>query len=322
MGDDLEVIFLDSADIPKRETEERRSEIAEVKEEVKKTEIGDEDSKVAKGDSNSIQQVADLVPHGDEERYIPRKIAGKSDIEILLTAYKHRKNTLLEGPTGSGKTMAIRWLARRLRVPYMRVNLNGGTTVEDLVGQWIYKDGKFVWSDGVLVRMMRHGGIFVADEINAAPTEILFVLNSILDDERKIVLTQKDGEVVTACDDFWFVATMNPENLYEGTKMLNEALRDRFQVVLEYDYSREVEKKLELTDDLLEIAKMLRERNDEIRTPVSTRSLVQFKENCELFGLRLAREIFIQKFHIDERKIVREILNLKYITKSEEARNE
>lgn len=46
---------------------------------------------------------------------------------------------------------------------------------------------------------------------------------------------------------------------------------------------------------------------------MSTRALVQFKENCELFGPRLAREIFIQKFHIDERKIVREILNLKFI---------
>jgi len=320
MGDELEVIFLDSADVPKRESEERR-EIAEVKEEVKKTEIEDEGSGAAKGYSNSSQQVAELVPHGDEE-YIPRKIAGKKDIAILYIAYKHRKNTLLEGPTGSGKTMAIRWLARKLRVPYMRVNLNGGTTVEDLVGQWIYKDGGFTWSDGVLTRMMRYGGIFVADEINAAPTEILFVLNSVLDDERKVVLTQKDGEVVTACDDFWFVATMNPENLYEGTKMLNEALRDRFQVVLEYDYSREVEKKLELTDDLLEIAKMLRERNDEIRTPVSTRALVQFKENCELFGLRLAREMFVQKFHVDERKIVREILNLKYITKCKEAKNE
>lgn len=254
----------------------------------------------------------ELIP-GSCKEYIPRRVKGEcgTDLNVLYRAYKRKKNTLLEGPTGGGKTHALRYLSWRLKVPYMRVGLNGGTTVEDFVGQWVPKDGTFVWCDGVLTMLMRHGGIFVCDEINAAPTEILFALNSLLDDERRIVLVEKDGEVVHACDKFWFVATMNPDNEYEGTKKLNEALKDRFNVTLVYPYDETVERKLVIDPILVELAAMLRMRKDEIRTPVSTRMLIQYQENQALFGSEVAGECFVNKFHIDERSVVRELVKLK-----------
>jgi len=260
-------------------------------------------------EQNVNEQVKDLLPliPKDVKEYIPRRITSeKEDIQILKEAYKNRQNTLLIGPTGAGKTHAVRMVAKELSIPYVRLNLNRMTTVEDFVGQWVpKKGGGYEWNDGMLTRLMRHGGVVVVDEINAAPPEILFVLHSVTDDERQIVLTQKDGEVVKAHPDFWFVATMGPE--YYGTEKLNQALKDRFEIVLQYPYDINIERQLLKNEWLVRAAEKLREQK-EIKTPVSTRMLLQFERNEEIYGTELAVEILISKFESEEQEVVREIL--------------
>jgi MoxR-like ATPase len=223
-------------------------------------------------------------------------------------------NTLLIGDTGTGKTHAIRSLATKLKVPYIRVNLDAMVTVEDLIGEFKPSEKGFVWQDGVLTRLVRSGGIFVCDEINAAPPEVLFVLHGLLDDDRQIVLRQKDGEVLKAHPNFWFIATMNPD--YEGTKPLNQALYDRFQVTLNYDYDKRTESKLVKSEKLLELAKKFRQMyvKGEIATPCSTRQLIQYEENKKIFGADLANEIFVNRFATEERKPVREALDMEFST--------
>ncbi len=243
--------------------------------------------------------------------YIPRKMNGHTDMDILKKAYQKKFNTLIVGETGCGKTMSIRDLCFLLKLPYMRVNLNEATTTEDLIGQWIPdSNGGFKWEDGVLVKFMRHGGVFVADEINASSPGILFILHSILDDERKVVLVQKDGEVVNAHPDFWFVSTMNPD--YVGTRPLNAALKDRFQIIMEYDYDKAVEKKIVKDTRILELADKLRVlyKQGTLSTPVSTRALMQYVDNKSLFGEEMAQEMFINRFNSDERAPLKEVFSL------------
>lgn len=265
-------------------------------------------------------ELEDFIPK-DVPPYVPRKIGGMKDIEILEKAWNHNppKNVLLVGPTGTGKTHAVRALAQKLGVPYVRVNLNRAITPEDLVGQWVPSNGHFVWADGLLTKFVRHGGIFVADEINAAPPEILFVLHQLLDDERKLVLTQKDGEVVKAHPRFMFVATMNPSDEfgYEGTTNLNQAFLDRFQVILRYDYDNKVESKLGIDGEVAELAQKLRSRPKEITTPVSTRLLLNFVDNIRDFGPEVAKEIFKSRFAGIEKKVVEELLALLNFDKKE-----
>jgi MoxR-like ATPase len=251
------------------------------------------------------------------KKYIRRKLTSeKEDIQVLKEAYKGRQNTLLIGPTGAGKTHAIRLVAKELGTPYIRLNLNRMTTVEDFVGQWVpKKGGGYKWNDGVLTRLMRHGGVVVVDEINAAPPEILFVLHSVTDDERQIVLTQKDGEVVKAHPDFWFVATMAPE--YRGTEKLNQALKDRFEVVLQYPYDISIEGQLLKDEWLVRAGEKLREQK-EIKTPVSTRMLLQLERNQDIYGTELTVEMLISKFEPEEQQIVREILEPLIQCKKEE----
>jgi len=252
--------------------------------------------------------------------YIERKFAKMKDTELLEKAHKNKKSVLLIGETGTGKTHVVRHFCHKHKLPYMRVNLNESTTVEDLVGQWVPEvAGGFKWQDGVLTRFMRHGGVFVCDEINAATAGILFILHSVLDDEKKLVLVQKDGEVLHAHPDFWFVSTMNPD--YEGTKPLNNALKDRFAVTLYYDYDRKIEAKLITNDRIQSVAEKLRPmfEKGELLTPISTRAMMQFCDNLNLFGEDLAVEMFLNKFSREEARAISSVLELAFKGKTKNA---
>lgn len=152
---------------------------------------------------------------------------------ILQRAIDHNIPTLLIGETGTGKTTCIRDLAHKQKKELIRVSLNGATSVEEIIGKWILKDQETVWIDGVLIDAMKKGHWIVFDEINAALPEVLFTLHSVLDDDRKILMAEKDGEIVRPIEGFRFFATMNPSVGYAGTKDMNTALMSRFGVVIQ-----------------------------------------------------------------------------------------
>lgn len=156
--------------------------------------------------------------------------------DILKLAVDNNYPVMLIGETGVGKTYIVNNLAKDMGKRSVRVSLNGEIGINELVGKWLVKDGSTFWQDGILVECMRKGWWVILDEINAALPEVLFCLNSLLDDSRSLVLTEKDGELVTPHADFRVFATLNPPEEYAGTKELNKALLSRFQVVLCMEY--------------------------------------------------------------------------------------
>lgn len=145
--------------------------------------------------------------------------------------------TLLIGHTGTGKTTMVRELAKEYGKTLHRFSITGDTTVDDFVGKFNLVDGNTKWTDGILLNAMKNGDWIVVDEINAANSDILFVLHSLLDDDRFITLAQHDNSIVRPHEDFRIFATMNPTEDYAGTKELNTALLNRFAVVLHVDYA-------------------------------------------------------------------------------------
>ena len=250
----------------------------------------------------------------DHVPYFSQFIAGKTtDIEVLVEAISRqpRQNILLKGETGTGKTMSLKAVAFLLRYPYLSVNLNGGTTTEGLIGSFIPAEGGgFVWQDGVLTRMVRYGGLFVAEEVNAANPETSFVLFPLLDDKRQIILVDNKGEIINAHPDFVFAATMNPADPeYTGAQRLNKALEDRFNVVLEYE-GKNVRKILE-EKALIEFYEKIKPMIaiGEIIGTASIRGLRQYLHNKDRHGKDIAKAILLQKFEPGaNRDAVEEIL--------------
>ena len=78
----------------------------------------------------------------------------------------------------------------------------------------------FEWHDGPLVDAMKVGHTFLVDEISLAEDSVLERLNSVLEPERTLLLTEKGGtrnsaaEQVVAHENFRLVATMNPGGDY------------------------------------------------------------------------------------------------------------
>ena len=157
-------------------------------------------------------------------------------MKTLAIAIRDNMPVLLIGESGTGKTSAIRYLANETKNGLRRVNLNGGTTADELVGRLLINDKGTYWVDGVLTEAMRRGEWIVLDEINAALPEVLFVLQSVMDDDGYLVLNEKDDkEIIHKHPNFRLFATCNPPE-YAGTKEMNKALLSRFAICINADF--------------------------------------------------------------------------------------
>ncbi|KZO97025.1 P-loop containing nucleoside triphosphate hydrolase protein [Calocera viscosa TUFC12733] len=136
---------------------------------------------------------------------------------------------LIQGPTSSGKTSSIEYLARRTGHRFVRINNHEHTDIQEYLGSYISDptSGKLVYKDGLLVRALRNGDWLVLDELNLAPSDVLEALNRLLDDNRELVVPET-GEVIRPHTDFALFATQNPPGLYGGRKPLSRAFRNRF----------------------------------------------------------------------------------------------
>lgn len=181
---------------------------------------------LTKADGTSVympQSAQKFIDHGDI-------------MKTLAIAVRDNLPTLLIGESGTGKTSAIRYLAHETKNGLRRVNLNGGTTADELVGRLLINDKGTYWIDGILTEAMRKGDWIVLDEINAALPEVLFVLQSVMDDDGYLVLTEKDDkEIVHKHKDFRIFATCNPPE-YAGTKEMNKALLSRFAICINAEF--------------------------------------------------------------------------------------
>ncbi len=160
------------------------------------------------------------------------------ELETIALGIKMDLPVLAIGDTGTGKTSFIRYLAYHTNNGFRRLNLNGGTTTDELIGHYVIdeKESGMRWVDGVLLDAMKNGYWLLLDELNAALPEVLFVLQSVLDDDRFLVVAEHEGEIVRPHGNFRVFATMNPSTEYAGTKDLNKALLSRFPIVVQTHY--------------------------------------------------------------------------------------
>lgn len=178
------------------------------------------------------------------------------NLALLRFAAENNLPVLLVGDTGTGKTSSVEELARASDKPLYRINLNGQTGTDEIIGKYLLKDRETQWTDGALTMAMKSGSWILLDEINAASPEVLFTLHSLLDHDRMIALVEKNNEVVKPHPNFRIFASMNaPSAEYSGVKDMNAAFVSRFPIVLTFNYpNQETE------------ARILQERENKLTT--------------------------------------------------------
>lgn len=164
-----------------------------------------------------------------EENYIITPSVARKLTELSRIILTRRFPVLIEGPTSSGKTSSIEYLAKRTGHQFIRINNHEHTDIQEYIGSYVSDatTGKLVFKDGLLVQALRSGHWIVLDELNLAPTDVLEALNRLLDDNRELVIPETH-EVVRPHPHFMLFATQNPPGLYAGRKVLSRAFRNRF----------------------------------------------------------------------------------------------
>lgn len=166
-------------------------------------------------------------PEG-QAHYIITPFIEKNLKNLLRASSTRRFPILLQGPTSSGKTSMVEYLAKISGNKFLRINNHEHTDLQEYLGTYISTDdGSLRYQEGVLVEALRHGYWIVLDELNLAPSDVLEALNRLLDDNRELFLPETQ-EVIHPHPNFMLFATQNPAGLYGGRKVLSRAFRNRF----------------------------------------------------------------------------------------------
>ena len=239
----------------------------------------------------------------------------QSELKLMAAAFMDGEHLLMEGPKGSGKTIAAYDFCHNLNLPALRVSCSDGLNEETFVGyRTRNKEGELVWVDGALIRAMKTGMILILDELNAAHPSVLISLHAALD-YGHVVITENDSELVQAHPDFRVMACINPPDDYAGVNELNQATEDRFAYHPLFEYlkpmieARVIQEQAgienqELAEQLVKMATDLREmkKNRMIQTDTSTRTLIQCLKAAQRLNLKQAIDLcFVNKYKPEER---------------------
>eukprot|EP00850_Spirogloea_muscicola_P002909 SM000011S19087 [mRNA] locus=s11:783175:828718:+ [translate_table: standard] len=144
---------------------------------------------------------------------------------------------LLQGPTSSGKTSLIEYMAGRTGHRAVRINNHEHTDLQEYLGSYVTDAaGKLKFQEGILVEAVRKGYWIILDELNLAPSDVLEALNRLLDDNRELFIPELQARQSLSLLDmtikphphFLLFATQNPPGIYGGRKVLSRAFRNRF----------------------------------------------------------------------------------------------
>jgi len=172
------------------------------------------------------------VPMARETENPFYKPIGK-EVEVFEHTCKNHLPLLLKGPTGTGKSRFVEYMAFMLRRKMITISCHEETSSTDLVGRFIIKGAETVWMDGPLTKAVKEGCIVYLDEIAEARPDVIVSIHSLTDHRRKLYI-DKLGISLKAHEDFMLVASFNP-GYQRGFKELKPSTRQRF-IALTFGY--------------------------------------------------------------------------------------
>lgn len=202
--------------------------------------------------------------------------------EVFRHAFKNKIPLLLKGPTGTGKSRFVEFMAHELEKRLITISCHEETSSTDLIGRFIIKGAETVWLDGPLTTAVKEGAMLYLDEVAEARPDVIVAIHSLTDHRRELFI-DKLGLTLKAHEDFMLVASFNP-GYQRGFKELKPSTRQRF-IALKFDYPdakteaeiliNETEINAEIAENLVNIGRKIRNLTElGLTETVSTRLLV------------------------------------------------
>ena len=253
----------------------------------------------SKGSVESSSSNEFRKPNERGERHAPKSGHAHPCFSDLVNRIKTGLPTMLVGAAGTGKTFIAEQVAEYLDRPFATISCSGGMSESQLTGRLlpIGEGGlKFEYVPTELVRMVRDGGLFLADEFDAADPNVALVLNQ-LSANRRLVLPNNPSEpTIKAHEDFVIIFSSNTfgtgaDREYVGRNQMDAATLDRTRmgtVVVEYDNG--LEKKLVKNAELRKAFQGIRRKAAaaRLRRVISMRALINANSLVEECGWNVA----------------------------------
>lgn len=242
-----------------------------------------------KPESSKLRIIKLQTPKGDT-REIKGVVHPVFD-EVVELAHA-RDNIFLPGPSGSGKSHLAKQVAEALDLRFGFISCSAGMSESQLLGRMVPagKQGQFEFQTTQFLECYENGGLFLFDEMDAADSNVLLVINSALANGHLSVPSRHDKPVATRHPDFVCIAAANTwgrgaDRLYVGRNELDESTIDRFRMgTVPMDYDEKLERQL-CPDDAL-YARLAKYRKliraNRLERIVSTRFILQAytKKHC------------------------------------------
>ena len=148
-------------------------------------------------------------------------------------------NTILIGPTGTGKTEVIMKICAQLNIPCRVYDMGSmQDPLTDLLGSHRLENGSSIFDYAKFVSDVQEPGVIILDELSRAPLMTNNILFPCLDNRRTLPLEiadSKSAREVKIHPECCFIATANIGSDYTGTNDIDAALLNRF-MPLQLDY--------------------------------------------------------------------------------------
>ena len=205
----------------------------------------------------------------------------------LLQLAAQRKNIMMVGPAGCGKTFIAGKVAESFNMDFASQSCSAGMSESAFVG-WLLptgENGKFEYVSSEFVRIYENGGVFLLDEIDAADPNVMIFINQALANDGFHIPQRYKKPYVKKHKDFVAIAAANTygngaDMQYVGRNQLDAATLDRFRVgMIAMDYDETVESKL-IHNDVLNWGYRIRSQitKNHLKRILSTRLLIDATE--------------------------------------------
>ena len=157
---------------------------------------------------------------------------------LVRNIIKH-KNTMLVGPTGTGKTDVIIRICKALNIPCRIYDMGAMMDpLTDLLGSHRLENGSSKFDYAKFVKDVQEPGVILLDELSRAPQMTNNILFPCLDDRRTLpveIADSNSAREVKVHPECVFIATANIGSEYSGTNDIDAALENRFMMI-QVDY--------------------------------------------------------------------------------------
>lgn len=184
----------------------------------------------------SVERTLTLIDKIREEHPCPSIESGfyieERNWLFLVRNIMQHKNTMLIGPTGTGKTEIIMKICESLGLECNIYDMGSmQDPLTDLLGSHRLENGSSIFDYAKFVDDVQKPGVILLDELSRAPLMTNNILFPCLDTRRQLpieIADSKHDRVVKVHPECTFIATANIGSEYSGTNEIDAALLNRF----------------------------------------------------------------------------------------------